>query len=179
MLFDDVDPDVMEAAAKIRLFIMDCDGVLTDGRLYYSGTGEELKAFDVKDGQGIVSLIRKGIPCAVITARKSAALELRASELGIKTVVQNSKDKAESLKEICTDAGISPDEVAYIGDDITDIPAMRVAGLPISVGDAVAEVQAAALYVSGKPGGRGAVREASDLILAAQNKGFGEVGSSA
>ena len=148
---------------------MDCDGVLTDGRLLLTAGGDEQKTFHVRDGQGIALLHRGGIKTGVISGRTSTAVERRAQELSIAYVRQGVKDKTKALEEILADAGIPADECAYIGDDIADIGIMKRVGLAIAVADAVDKTKAAAHLVTNAKGGRGAVREVCELILDAQS----------
>jgi 3-deoxy-D-manno-octulosonate 8-phosphate phosphatase (KDO 8-P phosphatase) len=145
--------------------MMDCDGVLTDGRLYYSSSGESLKVFDVRDGQGIANWHASGSRSGIITGRGGDILEVRAAELGIEFVRSRSRDKAADLAEILPLAGVKQEEVAFIGDDVGDMGVMEAAGLSIAVADAVDDVIAIAAYVTTHNGGRGAVREVIDLLL--------------
>ncbi len=144
---------------------MDCDGVLTDGRLYFGASGEELKVFHVRDGQGIVMWHDAGYRSGIISGRNSPIVDLRARQLGIEFISQGRNEKVFAFEEIIAAAGVEPDEVAFIGDDTPDIPVMRLVGLAVAVGDAADETKAAAHYITKLPGGRGAVREAIDLIL--------------
>ncbi len=149
---------------------MDCDGVLTDGRLYFSACGEEMKVFNVRDGQGLVSWHKAGFQSGIISGRGAEAIiRLRTDELGIRYLKTNSKNKVIDFLEVIADAGVSPDEVAYIGDDIGDIGLMKLVGLPFAVADAVAEAKQAAFFITDACGGRGAVREVTDLMLSAKN----------
>ena len=148
---------------------MDCDGVLTDGRLYFSKDGETLKAFNVRDGQGIVLWHEAGFQSGIISGRDAGAIiQARADELGMHYVRTGSKDKVGDFRHIITVAGVTPAEAAFIGDDVGDIELMKVVGFSIAVSDAVEEVRNAALHVTTAKGGRGAVREVIDLILAAK-----------
>lgn len=161
--------DISSKAKGIKLLLMDCDGVLTDGRLYFSSTGEEIKVFDVKDGQGIVSWQRAGFSSGIISGRGAdAIIRRRAEELGIRFVVTSSPDKVTDLERIAGEAGVSMNEIAFVGDDLGDITVMQRVGLPVAVGDAVAETKAAAAYVTSAKGGRGAVREVCELLLSAK-----------
>jgi 3-deoxy-D-manno-octulosonate 8-phosphate phosphatase (KDO 8-P phosphatase) len=161
--------DLTEKARRIRLLLMDCDGVLTDGRLYFSANGEELKVFDVHDGQGLVSWHKAGFHSGIISGRGAAAIiKARADELGIRYLKTSSADKISDFRMIIADAGVLPDEVAYIGDDIGDIGLMGLVGLSVAVADAVAEAKQAAFLITESPGGRGAVREVTDLLLNAK-----------
>ena len=150
---------------------MDCDGVLTDGRLYFSSSGEEMKVFNVRDGQGIVLWHRAGFKSGIISGRGAGdIIKRRADELGIGFVRVNSANKVAELERIISDLGISADNVAYIGDDVGDLDVMGRVGFAVAVGDAVEEVKSAAAYVTQANGGRGAVREVVDLLLAKHAK---------
>ena len=157
-----------ERAKRVKLLLMDCDGVLTDGRLYFGPTGEELKVFDVRDGQGIVMWHRAGFRSGIITGRDSPIVELRANSLGIEFVRQGVNDKTVVLDELLVLAEVTPDEVAFIGDDVPDLEVMRSVGLAVAVADAMDVIKEAAFYVTEKNGGRGAVRELIDLLLSAK-----------
>jgi len=150
---------------------MDCDGVLTDGRLYFSAKGEEMKVFDVRDGQGISSWHKAGFKSGIISGRGAQQIiQVRADELGIEFVRSSSKDKLRDCKEIIASLGIEPERVAFIGDDIGDIGVMEYVGFAVAVGDAVKQVKSAASYVTKANGGRGAVREVIDLLLPGNRK---------
>ena len=151
------------------MVVLDVDGVLTDGRLIFSQTGEELKFFHSHDGLGISLLHKAGIKTAIITGRKSQIVKLRANELKIKDVYQNCKNKITSLEKIMIKHKISLAEIAYIGDDINDIGVLSVVALPCTVLNASAEVKEIAKLVSEKDGGKGAVREIVEYILKSQN----------
>ena len=155
--------------AGVRLLVMDVDGVLTDGGIYYTERGDELKRFDVRDGQGLVLLRQAGVLTAVITRRRSEIVERRADELGIVEVHQGATDKRAILEALLARRGLSASDAAYVGDDIGDLPAMRLVGIPIAVADAVAPVKRAAAYVTHARPGHGAIRELCDLILAAKS----------
>lgn len=162
----EVSEDVRARASKIKLVLMDCDGVLTDGKIYFSDSGEETKAFNIKDGQGIVSLHKAGILTGVITGRSSKALEIRVAELGMRFLKQKSADKVADFENILGDAGLTAAETAYIGDDIPDITLLKKVGLAVAVADSAAELFDSVHYITGNNGGEGAVREVADLILA-------------
>jgi len=165
-----IDNNTKILASGVKLLLLDCDGVLTDGRLYFTAGGEEMKVFDVRDGQGLVSWHAAGFGSGIISGRKSDIVDLRAKELGIGFVHQGVEDKQTAFLAILSEAYITdPLEVAYVGDDIGDIPIMKKVGLPIAVADAVGEVKAAASLVTVASGGRGAVREITDLLLRAKN----------
>jgi 3-deoxy-D-manno-octulosonate 8-phosphate phosphatase (KDO 8-P phosphatase) len=152
----------------VRLLVMDVDGVLTDGGIYYTERGDEVKRFDVRDGQGLVLLRQAGVLTAVITRRRSEIVERRADELGIVEVHQGAADKRAVLESLLARRGLAAAETAYVGDDVGDLPAMKLVGLPIAVADAVPVVRRQAVYVTRARPGHGAVRELCDLILAAR-----------
>ncbi|MBI5971233.1 MAG: HAD family hydrolase [Deltaproteobacteria bacterium] len=154
----------------VRLVIFDVDGVMTDGRIHYTDQGVEIKSFNVKDGHGIKLLMRAGIEAGIITARQSKTVDVRARDLGITIVAQGRKDKLEAFEEIIKKQGIKPEEAAYVGDDVVDLPVLRRVGFSVAVSDAVDTVKAAVDYVTRKKGGNGAVREVVELILKAQGK---------
>lgn len=156
----------MKEVPPIRLLVMDCDGVLTDGRLFFSAAGEELKVFDVQDGQGLALWHRAGFRSGVISGRDAGEIvRRRADELGIEFVSVSSSDKVADLEKILTAAGVKAEETAYVGDDVGDIEVLKRVGFPIAVKNAVSEVKAVAKYITKKKGGRGAIREVTDLLL--------------
>lgn len=159
-----------ERAAATRCIVMDVDGVLTDGRIIFATDGAELKCFDVKDGHGIVLAHRAGLETVLITGRRSAVVERRAEELGIKRVYQKVWDKVAKYEEVRAELGLEDAEVAFIGDDVVDVPLLRRVGLAIAVADAHDAAKAVAHYVTDRQGGRGAVREAIEFILKAQGR---------
>ncbi|EMO4162415.1 3-deoxy-manno-octulosonate-8-phosphatase KdsC [Morganella morganii] len=161
---------VMEKAAKIRLLICDVDGVMSDGLIYQGNSGEELKAFNVRDGYGIRCLLTSGVEVAIITGRKAKLLEDRANTLGITHLYQGQSDKLLAYRELLDKLALRSGEVAYIGDDLIDWPVMAEVGLSAAVADAHPLLLPKADYVTQIAGGRGAVRELCDLILLAQNK---------
>jgi len=154
--------------AAVRALVTDVDGVLTDGGLYYAENGDELKRFDVRDGQGLVLLREAGLLTAIVTRKQTTIVTRRARDLGITEVHQNVTDKAAALTDLCARHRLSPAAVCYVGDDVGDLPAMHLVGFPIAVADAVKDVRRAAAYVTRAGGGRGAIRELCDLILAAR-----------
>ncbi|SLL07961.1 3-deoxy-D-manno-octulosonate 8-phosphate phosphatas KdsC [Mycobacteroides abscessus subsp. abscessus] len=154
---------------KIKLFVFDVDGVLTDGRLYISSNGEEIKAFHTQDGMGISLAHYTGIKTAIITGRKSEAVTKRAHELKINYVFQGIHEKLAILENIVQELGINMNEVCYIGDDINDLPILRMVGYPAAPFNAVAPVKEEVKYISLKNGGEGAVREIIDTVLAQQH----------
>ena len=155
-------------AARIKLLLLDCDGVLTDGRITLIGGGEEEKSFHTRDGHGLVMLHRAGLRSGIISGRTSGAVVRRAADLGMHFVRQGTWDKIKDFGEVLSEAQLDGGEVCYVGDDVTDIPLMRRSGLAVAVADAVEETRAAAHYVTRAPGGFGAVREVCELILKAQ-----------
>lgn len=157
-------------AARVRLLALDVDGVLTDGMLYYGNNGEELKAFNIKDGLGIKLLKRAGVNVAIITGRQSDLVARRARELGIEDVVQGREDKYEALLELCQRHDLQLEDCAYMGDDLPDLAAIVAAGLGMTVADASAAVRDAAHWQSSYNGGGGAVREACEFILSARGE---------
>lgn len=163
--------EYLKAASNVELLLLDCDGVLTDGKLYFSASGEAMKAFHVRDGQGIALWHAAGFRSGIITGRDSGGIvEARAAELGMHFVRSASKDKAADLNEILAEAGVTPDQVAFVGDDVGDITIMELAGFPVAVADAVEGVKVAAKFVTKALGGAGAVREVIELLLAEKEK---------
>jgi 3-deoxy-D-manno-octulosonate 8-phosphate phosphatase (KDO 8-P phosphatase) len=150
---------------SIRLLLLDVDGVLTDGGIYYTERDEEMKRFDIKDGMGIDLLKRAGIDVGILTGRKSAIVERRARELGMTVLKQGFYDKSAGFEEILTEQELTEAEIAYVGDDILDLAVMRRVAFRACPADAVDEVKAEAHYVCANSGGHGAVREVADLIL--------------
>ncbi len=157
--------DAAEKAKKVRLFLVDVDGVLTDGGIVYDGGGREIKRFHVRDGHGIKMLQRAGVEVGIITGRTSEVVALRARELGISLVRQGAWDKVDAWREILAEKGFLPAETAYVGDDIVDVPLMRQVGFAAAVADAESYVREAADFVSTRPGGQGAVREIIEFVL--------------
>ena len=158
-------PMIKKMAARIKLLILDVDGVLTDGRITINERGEEVKSFNVKDGLGLKMLMSTGIEVVIITGRKSMVVEHRAKELGIDEVWQGVKDKRALSKKIIGEKGLDKNEVCCMGDDLPDLTMFMEAGLRIAVADGVEEVREEADFVTEKKGGHGAVREACELIL--------------
>ena len=153
----------------IRALVTDVDGVLTDGGLYDAENGDELKRFDVRDGQGLVRLREAGRLIAIVTRKHTTIVTRRAHDLGIAEVHQNVTDKAAVLTDLLARRRLSPSTVCYVDDDLGDLPAMRLAGIAVAVADAVPEVRRAATYVTRAKPGHGAIRELCDLILAADD----------
>lgn len=156
-------------ARRLRLAVFDVDGVLTDGSLHYGPQGESLKVFNVRDGFGMKALQRAGIEVAIITGRDSEMMRARARDLGIAHLVQGREDKGVALAELIAKLGVAADATAYMGDDVVDIPALRMVALALTVEDAHPDVIPVAHWRSRHGGGRGAVREACDLILAGRH----------
>jgi len=152
----------------VRLAIFDVDGVLTDGSLWFGPEGEALKRFSILDGHGVKMLQEAGVATAILSGRRSGAVDLRAAELGIAQVIQGVADKLEAFGELRTRLGVSEGECAFVGDDLPDLPVMRRCGLAVAVANAVDAVKSAAHYVTRARGGSGAVREFCDLVLAAR-----------
>jgi len=161
---------VIDKAKKVSFLILDVDGVMTDGGIVYSEQGEEVKVFNVRDGLGIKMLIREGIKVAIISGRKSKAVDCRAEELGIIDVYQGVTDKVAVFEEILKKSKIRPDQVGFIGDDLVDLPLLSNVGFSVAVSDAVDEVKENVDYVTKQRGGNGAVREVCELLLKAQGK---------
>ncbi|MCK5552504.1 MAG: HAD-IIIA family hydrolase [Deltaproteobacteria bacterium] len=160
----------LEKAKNVKLLILDVDGVLTDGRIVIDDRGVETKFFDVRDGHGIKLLKRAHIEVAIITGRQSQVVSHRARELGIDSVYQNIHDKLEVYEAILKEKGLKDGEVGFVGDDIVDLPLLKRVGFSAVVADGIEELKPYANYVSKNKGGRGAVREISELILKAQGK---------
>ena len=157
-------------ASRIKLLLLDCDGVLTDGRLWLLENGDEHKSFNTKDGLGLELLRRAGLRAGIITGRSSTALARRAQELGIEFLRQGNEQKVATFEEVLHSAGVKEEEVAFVGDDLSDIPLMRRSEFAVAVADAAAETRAAAHYVTEARGGGGAVREVIEIILKSQGR---------
>jgi 3-deoxy-D-manno-octulosonate 8-phosphate phosphatase (KDO 8-P phosphatase) len=162
--------EIIEKAKRVKVLVVDIDGVMTDGRIIYSTYGEELKFFDVQDGFGITLLHRAGIKTVIITAKKSKIVKHRARDLKVTKAYQGFIDKATPFNDILKRFNVTPEEVCFMGDDLIDIPVLKHAGLAVAVPNAVEEVRSSAHYITAKIGGRGAVREICDLILKSQGK---------
>ena len=160
--------DVFDRAKPIRLAVFDVDGVLTDGGLYYSDSGEETKVFDVRDGHGMKMLQESGVELAIITSRSSQCVARRAGNLGIELVFQGVKDKLATFRELAAQRAVEAVHCAYMGDDWIDLPVLTRCGLAFSVPEAPAVVRQRVHYVTTARGGHGAVREACELIMQAQ-----------
>jgi 3-deoxy-D-manno-octulosonate 8-phosphate phosphatase (KDO 8-P phosphatase) len=161
---------VLEKAKKLKLLILDVDGVLTDGKLFFDNEGNEYKAFHSRDGHGIKLLRQTGVEVAVISGRKSNSVALRMKSLGIEYVYQGHENKIAAFDEIIDKLRITPDQAAHVGDDLLDLPIMTRVGLAIAVDDANFAVKQHADWCTTLPGGHGAVREVCDLIMQAQGR---------
>ena len=159
---------MLEHAQSIRLMIFDVDGVMTDGGLYYTESGEELKAFNSLDGHGLKMLRQSGVVLAIITGRTSRLVEHRAKNLGIDHLIQGAHDKLASFQQLLHDTGFTEQECGYMGDDVIDLPVMRRVAFAVAVPDSPNLVRQHAHYVTGARGGQGAVREACEIIMQAQ-----------
>lgn len=158
-----------ETFRRVRLLVLDVDGVLTDGRLYYGPRGEALKTFHVRDGHGIKQVLEAGIVVAIISGRKSAAVLRRARGLGIEHVFQGVEDKLAALRKLAKSLELTLEDCACVGDDTPDAPILNACGLGIAVADAHADALAAADLETSRPGGHGAVREVCDWLMAARS----------
>ncbi|MDE0785559.1 MAG: HAD hydrolase family protein [Porticoccaceae bacterium] len=161
---------IITAAKNIKLLLLDVDGVLTDGKLYYGNSGEELKAFNIQDGLGIKLLQQGGIQVGIITGRVSTLLQRRADELGINPVIQGREDKLTALRELLENQNLGLHQIAFMGDDLPDLSAINLVGLGITVANACSTLAAKADWQTLRSGGDGAVREAAEMILKAQGK---------
>lgn len=163
-------PTLAERCAAIELLVADVDGVLTDGRIVYTDGGTEIKAFHVRDGSGIVFWQKLGKQVAILSGRKSKAVDVRAQELGIRFVRQGATDKLAAFRQLLVQLGLRAEQAAAVGDDLPDLPVLRAAGLAVAVADACPDVRAVAHHVTVANGGQGAVREAIELILKHQGR---------
>jgi 3-deoxy-D-manno-octulosonate 8-phosphate phosphatase (KDO 8-P phosphatase) len=159
-----------ERCAAIRLLVLDVDGVLTAGGIQYAADGTELKTFHVRDGSALKLWRQTGRRVAILSGRSSRVVEVRAAELGIDLVVQGAGDKLAAFREVLTKTGDRPEQTAFVGDDLPDLPVLRNSGLAVAVADACADVRADAHYVTRARGGMGAVREAVELVLRCQGE---------
>ena len=162
--------DAFERAKKIKLIIFDVDGVLTNGKIYYGENGEFFKAFNCRDGFGITAAHKFGLKTAIITGRSSIFTAKRAEYLGISSVKQNCMNKRNAYKEVKAEFNLADEEIAYVADDIIDLPVFVQVGFRVAVADAVAEVKERADFITNNVGGNGAAREAVEFILKAQGK---------
>jgi 3-deoxy-D-manno-octulosonate 8-phosphate phosphatase (KDO 8-P phosphatase) len=169
------DADILARARTIKLVIFDVDGILTDGSLFYGDDGQEYKAFNSRDGHGIKMLRQTGVDAAILTGRTSQVVLHRARNLGISRIIQGSHDKLPSYQAMLSETGMKPEETAYMGDDVVDLPVLRRCGLALTVPEAPPEVLARAHYVTRAGAGRGAAREVCELIMRAQGTWEGQL----
>jgi 3-deoxy-D-manno-octulosonate 8-phosphate phosphatase (KDO 8-P phosphatase) len=162
--------EILERAARIRLVLFDVDGVLTDGSLFFGDDGQEYKAFNSRDGLGMGMLQRSGVEIGIITGRSSKVVEHRMRNLGIERFSQGRHDKLEALEEIVAETGLGLEQIAYVGDDLIDLPVMRRVGLSIAVADAHPLVLDQAHWHTAAGGGRGAAREVCELVISAHGQ---------
>lgn len=170
MRFNSNSDTVLLSANSIKLLLLDVDGVLTDGKIYFSNSGDELKSFSTLDGHGIKMAMGAGIKVGIITGRKSEIVAKRAADLGIEILIQGREDKARALDEILTDNPIPLANICFVGDDFPDLQVMRKIGLSFSVANGHDDVKSEADVITAKTGGNGAVREITDYLLKAQGK---------
>ena len=159
---------LLRRLGRVRALVLDVDGVLTDGGLYYGGQGEALKKFHVRDGMGLRLVQEAGIAVALVSGEETGIVRRRAEKLKIRDVFEGVEDKRRAFDSFLASRGIAPGEAAYVGDDVNDLPALAAAGFPIAVADASPEALRAARLVTGRRGGEGAVREICDALLAAR-----------
>ena len=160
--------DILEKASRIKLVIFDVDGVLTDGSLFIGDDGQEYKAFNSKDGHGMVMLQHTGVQIGIITGRTSEVVKLRMASLGIEHLYQGRREKLPAYEDIKTITGLEDEQIAYVGDDVVDLPVMLRVGLAIAVQDAHHATRKHAHWTTPAPGGRGAAREVCELLMEAQ-----------
>lgn len=163
-------PDLAARIARVELLLLDVDGVLTDGSIIYTDSGQELKRFHVRDGTGLNLWRTAGKRAAIVSGRASAAVDRRAAELGVAPVLQGRSDKLPAFAEVLAATGFAPEQVCTVGDDLQDVPVAKAAGVAIAVADACPELRAVADYVTAVPGGRGAVRDAVEWLLKSQGR---------
>lgn len=161
-------PDVLQRVQQLRLMAFDIDGIMTDGRLYMTESGEEMKAFHTLDGQGLKLLMASGVEVALLTARRSSIVERRSNELGIRMLRQGLSDKLAAIREIQSDLDISMAQSGYAGDDLVDLPVLSRCGFSATVPGAPESIRSRVHYVTRTPGGMGAVRELCELVLKSQ-----------
>lgn len=169
MKFNCSEAEARKRAASIRALGLDVDGVLSDGRLYFTSAGEETKAFHALDGHGLKMLMQAGLQVAIITSRSSPILERRSKDLGITHLYQGAEDKLAALAEFLAAAGLETDHFCFVGDDLMDLPVLQAAGLACSVPGGHEDVRSRVHIVTSAPGGKGAVREITDFLLRCQN----------
>jgi len=161
---------VLEKAKKVKLLLLDVDGVLTDGRIVYDSRGRDMKFFDVHDGMGVYLLKKAGIPTILITAKGSGAIKPRARDMQVDAIFADISPKSSVLESILKKYKVSADEVCFVGDDLVDLCLLKRVGFPVAVFNAASEIKETAAYITQRHGGRGAVREAAELLLKAQGK---------
>ena len=161
-------PEILEKARAVRLMIFDVDGVLTDGALWYGPRGETLKRFHAFDGHGMKMLAAAGVPCAILSSRRSKAVALRAAELGIEHVMQGAADKLAAFIQLLKRIKLKNENAGYMGDELLDLPVLTRCGFACAPGEAPAEVRSRVHYVAAAPAGGGAVREVCELLMRAQ-----------
>lgn len=169
-LYGSVPSKIMSIAKEVKLLICDVDGVFSDGLVYMGNNGEELKTFHTRDGHGVKSLMSAGVEIAIITGRQSQIVENRMKALGISLIYQGQNDKVKAYQDICTKINVSPENTAYIGDDLIDWPVMEKVALRVCVADGHPLLAKRANYITSIKGGHGAVREVCDLILQARDE---------
>lgn len=152
----------------IRLLVLDSDGVLTDGGVYMFEDGNEFRRFDIQDGLGLKRIMQAGLQVAIISSATCAAVQMRAAGLGVENIFIGVEDKLACLKELCLRLNIPLDQVAYMGDDLSDLPSLQVVGLPLAPQNAVVEIRRVVMYITNRSGGHGAVREICDRLLGAR-----------
>jgi len=166
----EIKQELVEKAKKVKLFLLDVDGVLTDGRIIYDSRGRDMKFFDVHDGLGVYILKKAGIPTILITAKGSRAIRPRARDMQVETIYENISPKTKVLDRILKEYRVSREEVCFVGDDLVDLCLMKSVGFPVAVFNAAAEIKQVADYITVREGGRGAVREVAELILKSQGR---------
>jgi len=171
-----IEQSVLMRVKKIKLLLLDVDGVLTDGRIIYDSRGRDSKFFDVHDGMGVYLLRKAGIKTILITAKGSRAIRPRAKDMRVEAVFENISPKSAALDKILKKYKVSKDEICFVGDDLVDLCLMKRVGFPVAVFNACPEIKQAASYITLREGGRGAVREVSELILKTQGRWLETVG---
>ena len=167
---------ILEKAKKVKLLLLDVDGVLTDGCIIYDSRGHDMKFFDVHDGLGVSLLKKAGIPTILITAKGSRAIRPRARDMRVEEVFENISPKTQVLEKILKKYKVKVSEICFVGDDLVDLCLMKKVGFPVAVSNAAPEIKQVASYITLREGGRGAVREVTELILKSQDKWQGAIG---